>query len=172
MNGFAAGLVQWPAHWQWRGAPEEDAGAGVACGGGGAIASAHGGQGSSDWKLLCMSWSRSTAAGANVTSNISRHMVGKQGLLARWVRNVSTNGGYHLALSKNRAGASHTSTSAVLALVGGQPWQGALKDKSIISRFETYTTIAQRLACTDLRVKADAATSQDVVAVGDPKHAM
>ena len=85
------------------------------------------------------------------------------------IRNVSATGGYHLALSKNRAGAGHTSGSAALALVGGQPWQGALQDKGIISRFETYTTVAQRLTCKDNREKADAAISLAVVAVGDPE---
>ena len=86
------------------------------------------------------------------------------------VRNVSIPGGYHLALAKNKADAGHTSASAALALVGGQPWQGALKDKSIVSRFETYTAVAQRLKCQADRKEADALIADMVVLAGDDEQ--
>eukprot|EP00959_Pyramimonas_sp_CCMP1952_P452505 9466696-Pyramimonas_sp.AAC.1 len=57
-------------------------------------------------------------------------------------RNVSVYGGYTMALKRNLG---HTSSSAIVQVVGGDSWSGGLKDKNIATRFEHRCCHAQRL---------------------------
>ena len=75
-----------------------------------------------------------------------------------------------MALQKN-IGAGHTAAHSALVLMGGQPWQGALKDKGIIYRFEHATAIVQRLVCQENEAARDVVTSEALVLDGDPPAA-
>lgn len=113
------------------------------------------------WKNQCTAWESHAKDTEEELRSLTSQVVIREG------RNVIVQGAYHLALRRN---AGLVSSTAVVALLGGMEYQGGLRSRHVVTKYENNTAIAYQQrsknendqASRDVRSASEACDGEDL----------